>query len=174
MDDIKLFAIHEKELETLLQVVWIYNQDIGMEFGMMRSNNDKQKTTNDGANITTISRKNQNTRTKGNLQILGNTGSGNDQTSGDEKKKTKMEYLRTTRKLVKTKLHSRNLKAINTWTVPPCKIIGTILIRDEGRTSTNGPEKKIIVVHETLDHRDERGTICVQKRRRERTHQHWR
>ena len=33
MDDIKLFAKNEKELETLKQVVRIYSQDIGMTFG---------------------------------------------------------------------------------------------------------------------------------------------
>ena len=31
MDGIKLFAKNEKELETLIQVVRIYSQDIGME-----------------------------------------------------------------------------------------------------------------------------------------------
>ena len=34
MDDIKLFAKNEKELEILIQAVRIYNQDIGMEFGI--------------------------------------------------------------------------------------------------------------------------------------------
>ena len=33
MDDIKLFAKNEKELETLTHTVRIYSQDIGMEFG---------------------------------------------------------------------------------------------------------------------------------------------
>ena len=33
MDDIKLLAKNEKELETLIQAVGIYSQDIGMEFG---------------------------------------------------------------------------------------------------------------------------------------------
>ena len=33
MDDIKLFAKNEKELETLKETVRIYSQDIGMEFG---------------------------------------------------------------------------------------------------------------------------------------------
>ena len=32
MDDIKLFAKKKKELETLIHVVRIYTQDIGMEF----------------------------------------------------------------------------------------------------------------------------------------------
>ena len=34
MDDIKLFAKNEKELVTLILVVKIYSQDIGMEFGI--------------------------------------------------------------------------------------------------------------------------------------------
>ena len=34
MDDIKLFARNEKELETLKHAVRIYSQDIGMEFGI--------------------------------------------------------------------------------------------------------------------------------------------
>ena len=34
MDDIKLFAKNEKELETLVNTVRIYGRDIGMEFGM--------------------------------------------------------------------------------------------------------------------------------------------
>ena len=33
-DDIKLFAKNEKKLETLIQTVRIYSQDIGMEFGI--------------------------------------------------------------------------------------------------------------------------------------------
>ena len=34
MDDIKLFAKNEKELETLINTVRIYSRDIGMEFGI--------------------------------------------------------------------------------------------------------------------------------------------
>ena len=34
MDDIKLLAKNEKELETLVRAVRIYSQDIGMEFGI--------------------------------------------------------------------------------------------------------------------------------------------
>ena len=34
MDDIKLYAKNEKELETLIHAVRIYSQDIGMEFGI--------------------------------------------------------------------------------------------------------------------------------------------
>ena len=34
MDDIKILAKNEKELETLIHAVRIYSQDIGMEFGI--------------------------------------------------------------------------------------------------------------------------------------------
>ena len=34
MDDIKLFAKNEKELETLIHADRIYSQDIGMKFGI--------------------------------------------------------------------------------------------------------------------------------------------
>ena len=34
VDDIKVFAKNEKELETLIQAVRIYSQDTGMEFGI--------------------------------------------------------------------------------------------------------------------------------------------
>ena len=34
MDDIKLFAKNEKELEALIQAVRIFSQSLGMEFGI--------------------------------------------------------------------------------------------------------------------------------------------
>ena len=34
IDDIKVFAKNEKELETLIHAVRIYSQDRGMEFGI--------------------------------------------------------------------------------------------------------------------------------------------
>ena len=51
------------------------------------------------------------------------------------KEKIKKEYLRRTRKLLETKLYSRNLiKRINTWAVTPRKIFGTILEVDQCRS----------------------------------------
>ena len=50
IDAIKLFAKNEREFDTLIQAVRIYNQDIGMEFSIekwamqiMRSENEKQQ-----------------------------------------------------------------------------------------------------------------------------------
>ena len=59
------------------------------------------------------------------------------------KENIRKEYVRRTRKLIETKLYSRNLiKVINTWAVSPCKIFETILKMDKEGTHTNGPEDR--------------------------------
>ena len=59
------------------------------------------------------------------------------------KEQIKKEYLRRTRKQLKTKLYSRNLiKKISTWVVSLVRYSGTILEVDERRIITNGPENK--------------------------------
>ena len=46
LDNIELFAKNKKELETLIQAVGIYSQEIGMGFGMEKcAYNEKQETT---------------------------------------------------------------------------------------------------------------------------------
>ena len=57
------------------------------------------------------------------------------------KEKIKKEYLRRTRKLLETKLYSRNLfERIYTWAVP----LGTNLKVNESKTSRNWRENKKI------------------------------
>ena len=60
IDDIKLSAKNEKELETLIQAVRIYSGDIEMELGIVKCHviNEKRKTTNDRRNRTTKVRQN--------------------------------------------------------------------------------------------------------------------
>ena len=43
MDDIKLFAKNEKEVEIMIQTKRIYSQDKGMEFGMLIMKSGKNK-----------------------------------------------------------------------------------------------------------------------------------
>ena len=108
MCDIKLFAKNEKKLKTQIQAVRIYIQRRyrdGIWYRKMWYVNKKKRKTHDGGNRPTKSRKNQNSRRKGNLQAHGNSGSGYNQTSGDERKKIKKEYLRRTISLLETKLH---------------------------------------------------------------------
>ena len=78
MDNIKLFAKNEQELETLKQRIRIYSQEIGIKFGIEKCAMLIMKKGNNGMDRTVRSRKNQNTWRKGNLQVLGNFGSGHD------------------------------------------------------------------------------------------------
>ena len=83
MDDIKLLAKNEKELETLIHAVRIYGQDIGMEFGIEKC-----------AMLVMKSGKRQN------LQILGHLGGWHHQTSANERhdpKRISQENAKTTR-----------------------------------------------------------------------------
>ena len=56
-----------------MQAVRIYSHNIGMEFSikMSHANNEKQKTTTDGRNRTTKSRKNKNARKMETYKCLG-------------------------------------------------------------------------------------------------------
>ena len=136
MDDIKLFAKKEKELETLIHTVRIYSQDIGMEFGiekcaMLLMKSGKQHLT-DGKEqpnqdkIRTLA-ENETYKYLGILEA--------DAIKQVEMKdKIQKEYLRRTRKLLETKLSSRKLfKGMNTWAVPLVRYSGTFLkwTRDE-------------------------------------------
>ena len=111
MNDIKLFAKSEKELETLIHTVRIYNQDIGMEFGIekcalleMKSGKRPRSDGMEQPNQDKIRTLAENETLKY-LEIL----------EADTIKQVKMkdkiqkEYLRRTRKLLETKLSSRNL-----------------------------------------------------------------
>ena len=89
MDDIKLFAKNEKELETPIQTVRLYSQDIGMEFSlekcaMLIMKNSKRHMT-EGVELPKSSR-HQNAWRKGYLQILWYIGSWHYQASGNERK----------------------------------------------------------------------------------------
>ena len=106
MDDIRPLAKNEKELETLTHAVRIYSQDTGMEFGiekcaMLVMKSGKQYLTDwrEQPNQNKLERSEKRERT--------NTwASWNHQTS-EMKEKIKKENPRRTRKLLETKLSSR-------------------------------------------------------------------
>ena len=72
------------------------------------------------------------------------------------KNKIQKEYLRRTRKLLETKLSSRNLiKGINTWAVSLVRYLGPFLkwTRDELR-QMNQRIRKLMIMHKALDPKD--------------------
>ena len=87
IDEVKLFAKNEKELETNTN-----NKNIqpGCRNRIChRKNDEKRKKTNKRKNNTAQSKKSQNVRNKGHLQVVENNRSGRHQTSGDKRKKLK-------------------------------------------------------------------------------------
>ena len=130
MDEIKLFSKKEKELETLKHTVRIYSQDIGMEFGiemwaMLVMKSGKRQLT-DGMELANLDK----IKTLAENETYKYLGIMEADTikQVEMKDKIQKEYPRRTRKLLETKLNSRNLiKGINTWAVPLVRYSGYFL-----------------------------------------------
>ena len=110
MDDIKLFAKNEKELQTLIHAVRIYSQDIWMEFGiekcaMLVMKSGKRRLT-DGMELPNQDK----IRTQGEKETYKYLGILEADTikQVEMKDKIQKEYLRRTRKLLEKKLSSWN------------------------------------------------------------------
>ena len=120
MDEIKLFAKNEKELETLIHTVIIFSQDIGMEFGiekcaMLVMKSGKRHMT-DGIELPNYDK----IKTHGENETYKYLGilEADSIKQVEMKDKIRKEHPRRTTKLLEIKLSSRNLiKGINTWAV---------------------------------------------------------
>ena len=146
MDNIKLFAKNEKEPETPIHAVRIYSQDIWMEFGMekcaMLVMKSGKRHLTDGMELANQDK----IRTLAENETYKYLGILEADTikQVEMKNKIQKEYLRRTRKLLETKLSSRNLiKEINTWAVP------LELKQMDQRT------RKLMTMHKALHLRDD-------------------
>ena len=171
IDDIKLFAKNEKELETLIYAVGIYSQDIGMEFGrekcampVMKSGNrhltDRMELPNQDK-IRTLA-ENETYKYLGILEA-------DTIKQLEMKDKIPKEYLRWTRKLLETKLSSQNLiKEINTWAVPLIRYSGPFLkwTRDELK-QMDQRTRKLMSMHEALHPKDDVDRLYVSRKGKE-------
>ena len=86
------------------------------------------------------------------------------------KDKIKKEYLRRTRKLLETKLSSRNLiKGIDTWAVLLVRYFGRFLkwTRDKLK-QMDQRTRKLMTMHKILHPRDDVDRLCVSKKEGER------
>ena len=129
MDDIKLFTKNEKQVETVIQAIRIYNQDIGIEFDIEKCAMLIMRSRNRTAN----SRKNQNAQGKGNLQVLGNIASEYHQTSGNERKILQKSISDERENFSKPSTAvGISLKGCPS----PCKTFGTITELDKRRYSS--------------------------------------
>ena len=168
MVDIKLFAKNKKELETLIHAVRIYNQDIGMEFGigkcaMLVMKSGKRHMT-DGIELPNQDR----IRTLEEKETYKYIGILEADTIKQVQMKDKIqkEYLRRTRKLLETKFSGRNLiKGINTWALPLVRYSGPFLTwtRDELR-QMDQRTRKLMTMHKTLHPRDDVDRLYVPRK----------
>ena len=169
MDDIKLFAKNDKELETRINTVRIYSRDIGMKFdiekcSMLVMKSGKQQLT-DGMelpnqdNIKTLAENET-------YKYLGILEADTIKKSGNERQNSKRNISVELKKLLETKLNSRNLiKGINTWAVPPVRYSGPFLkwTRNELKPMDQRT-RKLISIHKALHHRDDVDRIYVSRK----------
>ena len=122
------------KVDTLIQTVRMYSQDIRMEFviekgAMLVIKNGKWNMT-EGVELPNQEK----IRTLGEKETYKYLGilEADSSKQVEMKENNSKEYLRRTRKLLETKLYGRNLvKGINTGTAPPRKILGAILGVDQ-------------------------------------------
>ena len=157
-------AKNEKELETLIHVVRIYSQDIGMEFviekcAMLVMKSGKRHLT-DGMELPNQDK----IRTLGEKETYKYLGILEPETvkQVEMKEKIKKEYLRRSRKLLETKLSSRNLsKCIHTfirYSGPFLKWTREELKQMDQRT------RKLMTMHKALHPRDNVDRIYVSRK----------
>ena len=127
MDDIKQFTKNEKELETLIQAVKTYNDDIGMEFGrekcVMRIMKSRKRQRSEGLELTNQ----EEIRTlweKETYKYLGILEADTIKPQENEKTTLQEPY-----------------KRINTWAVLLARYSGPFLV-EQKRTPSNRPVNK--------------------------------
>ena len=129
MDDLKLYGKTTTELESLLNTVRIFSDDIAMEFGLDKCATlaiTKGKVTQtEGLNLPNNNIKGLNLdETYKYLGIL----QADDIKHKQVKKKTSTEYNKRVRKILKSKLNGGNtIKAINSWAVPVVRYTAGII-----------------------------------------------
>ena len=168
IDNIKLFAKNEKELETLIHTVRIYSQDIGMESGIEKCARLVLKSGK--RHITDrIELQNQDKiRTLAENETYKYLGISEVDTikQVEIKNKIQKEYLRRTRKLLETNLSCRNLiKGMNTWAVSLVRSSGPFLkwTREELR-QMNQRTRKPMTMHKALHPRDDVDRLYVPRK----------
>ena len=172
MDDIKLFAKNEKELETLIHTVRIYSRDIGMEFGiekcaMLVMKSGKRQLTDwiELPNKDKIKSLAENETYKY-LGIL----EADTIKQAEMKEKIQKEYLRRIRQLLMKKLNRKyHIKGIYTWAVPLVRYSGPFLMwaSDEVK-QMDQRTRKLITMHEEFHPRDDLDRLYVSRKERGR------
>ena len=129
MDDLKLYAKSEKELNSLIQTVRMFSDDVGMVFGVEKC-------------VVLVLKRGKMVRTEGielpdekrmrEVSLDGYKYLGVLQLDSimnrEMKEKVKSEYIRRVKRLLRSKLNGGNVKAgMNTWTVGIIRYVAGVL-----------------------------------------------
>ena len=127
---------------------------------MRHTSNEKRKTTHDGRNRTAKSRKNQDIRRRGNVQILWSIGSWHHQTNRDEGKP--QENKKNTRN--QTILQGDFIKGINTWAFHLVRYSGPFFKWTREEFKLDQRTRKLITIHKALHPKDNVGRLYVSRK----------
>ena len=162
-----LFAKNEKDIETLMHAVRINNQNIGLEFGLEKYAKlimKGEKHLTDEMELPNQEK----IRPLGEKETYKYLGILETDTikQVEMKEKIKKEYLRRTRKLLKTKQYNRNLiTGINNWADPLVTYSGLFLkwTREELR-QMNQSTRKLTTMHKALHPWDDVDRLYVSRK----------
>ena len=154
MDDLKLYAMNEKGVDSLIQTVRVFSEDIGMEFGIEKCAVLVMKrgkvVKSEGIKLPdykTI----QGLKDGDSYKYLGILEA--DRIKHEEMKETvTKEYKRRVRKILETKLNGGNLvKAINTWAIPLLRYSAAFLDwRKSELQDLDRKTRKLLTMHNGL------------------------
>ena len=153
MDDLKLYGKNKAELESLVQTVKIFTDDIGMRFGLSKCATlvmKRGKKVEDNG-ISVADGQVMNDLRDGSYKYLGVLEA--DRIKSDEmKKKVTTEYIVRVKKVLKSRLNGGNIiKAINTWAVALIKYTGGIVdwtVEELGKI--DGKTRKLMTMNRAL------------------------
>ena len=154
MDDLKLYAKNEKELDTLVQTVRIFSEDIGMEFGIQKCAMVKLIRGQivessgialpNGAEIRSLEQSEE-------YKYLGILQS-DDTKNKEMKQTTKKECFRRVRKVLKASLNGKNtIESINSWAVATVRYsAGIVSWTKEDLREMDRKTRKLLTVYRCM------------------------
>ena len=152
MDDLKLFAISKNQIDSLVQTVHIFSEDIGMQFGIKKCG---VLIIEKGKVIRTDCIGLQNGKHMKDIDETGYTYLGILETDKIKEKEMKGKFSKrvSVRVLIlRSKLNGRNkIMAVNTWAVSVMTYVAGILKWNTNELkSLDRRTRKFMTMHETL------------------------
>ncbi|XP_067940465.1 uncharacterized protein [Watersipora subatra] len=130
MDDIKLYANKERDIDLLIHFTQVYSKDIGMTFGGLKRPNGTIKDLEEGYKYLGIMQSNINPEAK-------------------ERHKAITEYKKCLRQILRSQLNAKNqVMAIITYTLPVLRYqAGIIKWTEEAIKETDIATRKLLTLH---------------------------